>query len=310
MRRSMRTLCSVATLLSAAGLGGCGTIASHLTIAPPSNLTADANRPSLVAARSALAEGQAATALGIAHGVLVGDPNNVAALVSAGDADNQIGNRREAEREYEHALRADPGYVPARLGLGKLKMRDDIKGAEADFRAVLASAPQNAAAMTDLGVTLDLQGRHKEAQALYTASLLANPDLTSTRVDFGLSLALTGDADRAEAMLRDATESGPVPPKVRADFAVAEVVAGHPEQAQATLEADLSVDEAKASVQALSVLAPSAAASVAAAAPTTAVAAAPTTAVAAAPTTAVAAAPTAAVAAAAGKTGATAQSTK
>lgn len=260
MRRSKRTLSSAATLLAAAGLGGCGTIASHFTTAPPSNLTADANRPSLVAARNALAEGQAATALGIAHGVLVSDPNNVAALVSAGDADNQIGNRRAAQKEYEHALLVNAGYVPARLGLGKLKMRDDIKGAEADFRAVLARAPQNAAAMTDLGVTLDLQGRHKEAQAMYTASLLANPDLTSTRVDFGLSLALTGDADRAEAMLRDATESGPVPPKVRADFAVAEVVAGHPEQAQATLEADLSVDEAKASVKALSVLAPSTAA--------------------------------------------------
>jgi Flp pilus assembly protein TadD len=278
MRRSMRTLSSAATLLAAAGLCGCGTIASHLTTAAPSNVTADANRPSLIAARTALAEGQAATALGIAHGVLVGDPNNVAALVSAGDADNQIGNRREAQKEYEHALLVDSGYVPARLGLGKLKMRDDIKAAEADFRAVLASAPRNAAAMTDLGVTLDLQGRHKEAQALYTASLLANPDLTSTRVDFGLSLALTGDADKAEAMLRDATESGPVPPKVRADFAVAQVVAGHPEQAQATLEADLSVDEAKASVQALSVLAPGAAVAavpVAAAAPATVAAVAP-----------------------------------
>jgi Flp pilus assembly protein TadD len=292
MRRSMRTLSSAATLLAAAGLGGCGTIASHLTTAPPTNMSADANRPSLIAARSALAEGQAATALGIAHGVLVGDPNNVAALVSAGDADNQIGNRRVAQREYEHALQVNPGYVPARLGLGKLKMRDDIKGAEADFRAVLASAPQNAAAMTDLGVTLDLQGRHKEAQAMYTASLLANPDLTSTRVDFGLSLALTGNADKAEAMLRDATESGPVPPKVRADFAVAEVVAGHPEQAQATLEADLSVDEAKASVKALSVLAPSSAAATApvAAATTAPVSAAPLAA-AAATTSAVAATP-------------------
>jgi hypothetical protein len=57
-------------------------------------------------------------------------------------------------------------------------------------------------------------------------------------------------------MLRDATEAGPVPAKVRADYAVAQVVAGQPEQAVETLQADLSVDEAKASVLAMSALAP------------------------------------------------------
>jgi Flp pilus assembly protein TadD len=257
MQRSILVISRAACLLAVAGLGGCGALAGRLTT-PHGADTAEANRPSLRAARGALEEGQAATALAIAHGVLVSDPTNVSALVAAGDADVQLGNRRVAEKEYMQALTNDPGFVPARLGLGKLKMRDDIKGAEADFRAVVASEPHNAAALTDLGVTLDLQERHKEAQAEYTAAMIANPDLMSTRVDMGLSLALSGDPAKAEAMLRDATETGPVPAKVRADYAVAEVIAGQPEQAAETLQADLSADEAKASVEALSVLAPTA----------------------------------------------------
>jgi Flp pilus assembly protein TadD len=256
MHRSLASLSRAAiALLGVTALGGCGAAIASLT-KPHGTTTADANRPSLRAARGALQEGQAATALAIAHGVLVSDPNNVAALVSAGDADVALGNRRTGEKEYRHALALSPSDVSAQLGLGKLLMRDDIKGAEAAFRAVVANAPNNAAALTDLGVTLDLQERHKEAQAAYTAAMIANPDLVSPRVNMGLSLALSGDPVRAEAVLHDATEAGPVSPKVRADLAVAQVMQGQPEKAQETLEADLSVDEAKASVAALSALAP------------------------------------------------------
>jgi Flp pilus assembly protein TadD len=249
---------AAAALVAATTLSGCGAYIASLG-QQHGPTTAEANRPALKAARNALEEGNAATALAIAHGVLASEPNNLAALVAAGNADVQLGNRRTAEKEYRQALTANANYTPARIGLGKLKMRDDIKGAEADFRAVLANTPNDAAALTDLGVTLDLQERHKEAQAAYTAAINANPDLTSARVNLGLSLALSGDPTRAEQVLHDATESGPVPAKVRADLAVAEVLEGRPEVATETLEADLSVDEAKASVQAMSGLAPAAA---------------------------------------------------
>ncbi len=216
----------------------------------------EANRPSLKAARAALTEGEAATSLGIAKGILSAEPKNVAALVQAGDAEVALGNHVTAEHDYRAATDIDPGYVPARLGKAKLKLRDDPKGAEAEFRAILAANPRDAAAMTDLGVALDLQERHKEAQAQYMAALAVNPDLTSPRVNMGLSLALSGDPMKAEQMLRDASEAGPVPPKVRADFALAQVMAGHSEDAEQTLQADLSADEAKASVQGMQGLMP------------------------------------------------------
>jgi Flp pilus assembly protein TadD len=227
-------------------VAGCG--ANSLSQVAQNN---DATRPSLVAARTAITDGEAATALGIAKGVLSMEPHNVAAMVAAADAEIEMGNRRSAEKDYRSALAANPGYVPAQLGLGKLAMRDDARAAEVVFRSVLQHAPHNAAALTDLGVALDLQDRHREAQGYYAQAMATNADLTSTRVDLALSLALSGEPLKAEGMLRDATEAGVVPPKVRADYAVAEVMAGHSQEAQSTLQADLSAADAKASVDGL-----------------------------------------------------------
>ena len=232
-------------------LAGCGTT-SPQSVAALHNI----DRPSLRAAREALSQGEAETALAIARGVLSVEPRNVAALVAAGDADIAMGNRKTGESEYRTALTYQPNYVPARLGIGKLKLHDDAHEAEAQFRAVVTSFPRDAAALTDLGVALDLQERHTEAQASYAAALAINPELTSTRVDMAVSLALSGNPLKAEEMLRDATDAGAVPPKVRADYALAQVLAGHSDQATQTLQADLTPDEAKASVDGMEALLP------------------------------------------------------
>ena len=244
----MTPMLNGAACAAALALAGCS--AFH------SPTQSDANRPSLRAARSALAEGEASTAMGIARGVLAMEPRNVPAMIASGDANVALGNRRAAEADYRKAMSIEPGSVPAQLGLAKLAMRDDAHQAEALFRGVIARSPHDAAALTDLGVALDLQERHKEAQVAYTEALATNADLTSTRVDLALSLALDGNPLKAEGMLRDASEAGPVPPKVRADFALAELMAGHADQAQVTLEADLSADEARASVEGMSALLP------------------------------------------------------
>lgn len=236
----------VVPLALALALAGCG-----MMHAPT---TSDANRPSLKASRTALAEGEAATALEIARGVLSMEPRDVGALIAAGDAEVALGDKRAAKKDYANALSIQPDSIPAQLGVAKLTMRDDAKEAEARFRAILARTPNDAAALTDLGVSLDLQDRHKEAQVVYAQAMATNADLTSTRVDLALSLALSGDPVKAESMLREATEDGPVPPKVRADYALAETLAGHADQAQQTLRADLSVDEAQASVAGYSAL--------------------------------------------------------
>jgi len=241
-------------LPAAALLGGCG-----LANRPVSTVT-NADQHSLAKSREALNEGEAATALGIASGVLAEQPHNVNAMVSAGDAQLQLGERTAARKSFENALAEHPHYLPALIGLAKLKMRDDIKGAEADFRAIVAANPRSIAALNDLGATLDLQDRHQEAQAQYARALAISPDHTPTLVNLALSLALSGQPVRAEQMLRDATDSGPASARVRANYAVAQVMAGHPEEAERTLQQDLSPEQAHNSVQGMQALLPPAAA--------------------------------------------------
>ena len=244
LRRATAPLLATCAVLA---LGGC---VSH----QPAQISGD--RPSLKAAREALAAGSAGTSLAIARGVLSSLPDNVPALTQAGDAEVALEDHIAAEADYKHALALSPSDVHARLGLGKLQMQRDAGAAEATFRTVLATAPRNPAVLTDLGVSLDLQGRHAEAQTNYAAAMTADPNLASARVDMALSMALSGQPERAEEMLRDATFTSGSTPRVRADFAIAQVIAGHDNDAVETLRTDLTPDEAKATIDGLQSLKP------------------------------------------------------
>ena len=232
----MRIVVSVVTVLA---LAGCSVQRAERGSAT------SADRPSLAAARAALVEGQAGTSLAIAHGILDSQPDNVGALAEAGDAQAAMGDRLSAETSYKHALRLSPHDVRARLGMGKLMLRDDLKGAEQAFRAILADSPHDPVVLNDLGYVLDLQERHAEAQNIYLEALASDPSRLSTRVNLALSLALSGQADRAEQMLRDLAQNAGATSKVRLDLAVAQVIAGHDDDAQITMSSDLSPEEAK-----------------------------------------------------------------
>ena len=213
-----------------------------------SALQATKNSASLQAARDALTQGEAGTALAIARGVLASQPDNVSALTQSGDAEAALGDRLAATRSYKQALAISPHDVGARLGQGKLALRDDLKEAEVIFRAVLLDAPKDALALNDLGYVLDLQDRHKEAQNSYMAALVVDPDHVATQVNLALSMALSGQPEHAEQLLRDLVTSASASRKIRLDFAVAQVLAGHDQDAEQTLSGDLSAAEARSAI--------------------------------------------------------------
>ena len=214
------------------------------------------NAPSMQAARDALNEGEAGTSLAIARGVLASQPNNVAALSQAGDAQAALGDRLAADASYKRALALNPRDVHARLGMGKLAIRDDVHLAEATFRSILADDPRNPLALNDLGYTLDLQERHAEAQASYKAAMAIDPARVSTRVNLALSLALSGRADLAEQMMHDVASSARATPRVRVDYAMAQVMAGHDQDAAGTLGDEMSPAETQAAITGLAQLRP------------------------------------------------------
>ncbi len=239
----MRTHAAAITLLGACLLAGCQSRQNSAAITT--------SGPSLQAARDALNEGEAGTSLAIAKGILGTHPNDVTALDQAGDAQAALGDRIAANISYKRALAISPHDVRARLGQGKLLVRDNLPAAEAAFRAVVAEAPHDPIALNDLGYVLDLQERHADAQTEYEASLAVDPDRLSTRVNLALSLALSGQGARAEALLRDVAASSNATPRMRADFALAQIMAGHDKDAAMTLESDLSPPEAEIAMRGL-----------------------------------------------------------
>ena len=201
-------------------------------------------KPGLDVAVVALGSGAPGTALQVARGVLAVQPNDVDALVIQGEAQLQLGDLLASKDSFEHAARERPGDKRAMLGLGKVAIRNDLTAAEAAFRRVLAVDAHDEAALTDLGVSLDLQGRHGEAQASYKAALAQDGNRLATRVDLGLSLALSGHAQEALEELKPPGLSPDVSPKVRQDLAAALTIAGDEKGAERVLSSDMTHEQA------------------------------------------------------------------
>ena len=212
--------------------------------------------PSLHLAETALATGAPAIALHVTDELLARDPRDVAALDRRGDALAALARPREAEVAFGQALAIRPGDADASIGLGRLRMVQDAAAAEQLFAAVAAADPHNGAALNDLGIARDLQGRHAEAQDAYRRALAAQPTAASTQVNLGLSLALAGHPAEAVKLLRPLAAEPGAAPRVRQDLALALALDGSGEEAAAILARDMPADEARTALSGFDALRP------------------------------------------------------
>ena len=183
-------------------------------------------------------------ALRVANGQLERNPKDPAALVRQGDAYRAMGRASSAEASYGRALAIAPEDVRAQLGLGTLLLHRDPQRAEAAFRRVLDRQAQNPAALTGLGVALDLQGDHAQAQASYRRALTLQPDLRAAQVDLGLSLALSGKAGEAVSLLTPAASEPQSTRQAKDNLAFALAASGRTEEARRILGEEMSDEDA------------------------------------------------------------------
>lgn len=109
-------------------------------------------------------------------------------------------------------------------------------------------APNDVAALNDLGIALDLQDRHEEAQGVYQSALAQHPGMHAAQVNLGLSLALAGATDRALTILRPLADDPAADGKVRDDLAVALTLAGDKAAAGKLLQANMPSDNIAAAL--------------------------------------------------------------
>jgi Flp pilus assembly protein TadD len=202
--------------------------------APPSDMKV---------ADAAISAGSPAIALRIAEGMLATDPRNTGALLRQGRAYMQVGNTAAAETSYRRALAIDGRLDEARLGLAKIWLATDPVQAEKVLLEVLAHDAHNTAALNNLGVSRDLQGRHAEAQEAYQQALQYHPGLASAQENLGLSLALSGKPQEGAAMLDQLAKDGTSDRKVRDDLAVALTLSGRTGEAGQVLQEELSAPD-------------------------------------------------------------------
>ena len=236
-----RALRGIAAGLLAAGLAGCA------AGRPPSAGDAAVGTG---LAQAALHTGAPADALRLADHVLAHHPDATAARLVRAEALSALGQSDPARADFAQVLRTRPHATAALLGLGRLQLAHDPAAAAALLRRALASAPGNAAALTDLGIALDLQGRHRAAEVAYRQVLAVHPQLIAARVNLALSLAMQGQGPQAIALLEPLARDPKAGAQLRQDYAAVLTMAGERGKAAAILAADLPAPQAEAALRA------------------------------------------------------------
>ena len=97
-----------------------------------------------------------------------------------------------------------------------LDLQGQHAAAQAIYRQVLATTPNDAAARNNLAVSLMLEGRTR--QALETLAPMQDADGSPQRlkVNLGILYAATGDAERSRQLLGDRVSDGDVSALTRA----------------------------------------------------------------------------------------------
>ena len=218
-----------------AALTGCAGQASQSGAGSPGS--------ALKIADIALASGTPQLALRAVENVLTVDPRNTDALLRQGKAYMMLGNTATAETDFRRALAIDDRLDEARLGLAKIWLGTNPMQAEKILLEVVSRDARNTAALNNLGVARDLQGRHAEAQDAYRQALQAQPELASAKQNLGLSLALSGKPKEGVEMLDQVAGAGTSDRKARDDLAVALTLSGQTDQAGQVLQEELSAPD-------------------------------------------------------------------
>ena len=119
----------------------------------------------------------------------------------------QAGDLRNAEREFETALRVAPDFMPAETSLGYVEMAGkDPKAAMAHFDRALGAQPADLSALLGRGQALVALNREGEAIAAFEAALAVDPSMADVRRRIDVLKFRASEQDVARA--RQAARTG------------------------------------------------------------------------------------------------------
>ena len=144
----------------------------------------------------------------------------------------------EARQAADKAVSLAPDLVDVRMTVGLLAMNPglDFPAAEKEFRQVLQSSPNNAAAKNGLTLSLLAQGRFTEAEEACRQALLLDPLLTNLWFNLGRITVGTGRYKEAGEAFRKGLELQPNASRFHTYLATLDVLQNRPAQATANAQ--------------------------------------------------------------------------
>ena len=179
-----------ASVAAGSALAGCGSPAGP----HQRTMTADAR---LQVAEAADAAGNTDLAAMLYTQAAADQTSNIALQLRCADAlarDGKVAQAREMLTARLRATASQPDLLRA-LALINL-VSGELEQAMAVFDQLLLVKPDDAGALVDKAVALDLQGQHAAAQTLYRQVLAKSPDDAATKNDLAVSMMLEGRISR------------------------------------------------------------------------------------------------------------------
>jgi len=169
------------------------------------------------------------------------NPQGAEAKLGLGQSYLALGANDEAAAAFREVLAKRGGDPVARRGLAAaLISMGQPTLAQAQLDLALQADPKDYRAINEMGVALDMQGRHQEAQDKYREGIAISPEYLPLRSNFGLSLAITDQARDAVAQLLPVASSARGDARDRQNLAFAYAMAGDPTDALLVSRHDLT----------------------------------------------------------------------
>ncbi len=206
----------------------------------------------LQVAEAADASGDSDLAISMYSAAAAGNPDNVDLQLRCADALARAGKVMEARKLLEERLRTHPGQPDLTRALALIDLvAGRLSQAVAGLDQVLAANPEDARALVDKAVALDLQGQHGPAQTIYREVLANAPNDPVTRNNLALSLMLEGQTRQALDTLAPMQNVDSSPPRLKINLGILYAANGNAERSRELLGNSVSQAELAALTHAL-----------------------------------------------------------
>ncbi len=238
----------LATLIALTALGACATGGEVQDGAVATNHSQRGNSVDRQA-RARIGRADMLTQMAFWAGEYQSFPNDLEAARRFSEALRLGGRANRAAQIAGEALGrfANDGALMITYALSQIAVKNPQEALR-PLALVAQSEPENWRARSALGAALDQLGRFEEARRAYSEALAIAPDNAAILTNLGVSHIMAGEPEQAEPVLRQASGLQNAPPETRQNLAVALALMGRFEEAEQIERIDLPPAQAAANI--------------------------------------------------------------